>query len=80
MSVGFPPAEIGVEYALEVRSRHGGLTYTLDVGPKGMTVSKEGVVRWEAPAQLGPGPVRVAITVRDGRGKESLHVFDLAVQ
>jgi hypothetical protein len=45
-----------------------------------MTVSKEGVVRWETPAQLGAAPVRVAITVRDGRGKEALHVFDLAVE
>jgi hypothetical protein len=45
-----------------------------------MIVSKEGVVRWEAPAQLGAGSVRVAITVREGRGKEALHVFDLAAE
>jgi hypothetical protein len=79
-----PPTRVrrgsAFSYPLEVRSRHGGLSYTLDVGPKGMTVTKEGVVRWEVPAQPGGGPVRVAITVRDGRAKEVLHVFDLAVE
>jgi hypothetical protein len=77
-----PPTRVrrgsAFSYSLEVRSRHAGLTYNLDVGPKGMTVSKEGVVRWEAPAQLGSGPIRVAITVRNDGGKETLHVFDLA--
>jgi hypothetical protein len=67
-------------YWLEVRSRQRGLTYTLEAAPKGMSITEEGVVRWEAPARLGGGPIRVAITVRDGRGKEALHAFDLAAE
>jgi hypothetical protein len=45
-----------------------------------MTVSKTGVVQWDVPAQRAVGNVRVAITVRDGKGKEALHVFDLVVE
>jgi hypothetical protein len=79
-----PPTHVqrgrSFSYPLEVRSRHGGLTYALDVAPKGMTITKEGVVQWEAPAKLGGGPIRVAVTVRDGRGKEALHVFDLTAE
>jgi hypothetical protein len=63
-----------------VYARHGELSYALDVAPPGMTVSKTGVVQWDVPAQRAAGNVRVAITVRDGKGKESLHVFDLVVE
>jgi hypothetical protein len=67
-------------HPLEVRARNKGLTYTLDVGPKGMSVSNEGVIRWEVPGKLAATPIRVAITIRDERGKEALHVFELTAE
>ena len=37
-------------YQLGVQSRHGSVTYRLDSAPKGMTVTRDGLVRWEVPA------------------------------
>jgi hypothetical protein len=37
-------------YRMDVHSRADGLRYTLESGPKGMTVSDDGVVRWRAPS------------------------------
>jgi hypothetical protein len=66
-------------YRMDVHSRAAGLRYTLESGPKGMTVSPDGVVRWRAPGGPDRPPVRVIITVRSSSGKEVQHAFDLTV-
>jgi hypothetical protein len=64
-------------YRMDVRSRSAPLQYKLEEGPKGMTVSADGVVRWLA--SRSPQPVRVRIRVRSASGKEVQHAFDLVV-
>jgi hypothetical protein len=66
-------------YGMDVRSKAGGLRYTLESGPEGMTVSQAGEVRWKAPERADGRPVRVIITVRSASGKEVQHAFDLTV-
>ncbi|MBV9125139.1 MAG: hypothetical protein JO112_17425, partial [Planctomycetes bacterium] len=66
-------------YRMEVRSKAGGLHYTLEAGPEGMTVSDAGVVRWQVPDHLESQTARVIITVRSSSGKEMQHAFDLTV-
>jgi hypothetical protein len=66
-------------YSMDVRSKAGGLRYTLESGPEGMTVSDAGVVRWKSPERLRGKPPRVIITIRSASGKECQHAFDLTV-
>ena len=67
-------------YPLEVKSKLGGLTYKLESGPEGMTVSKTGVVRWEPPQEMAGKSVQVIITIKDRGGRETFHSFDLMVE
>jgi S1-C subfamily serine protease len=60
-------------YPLVVKSKHGGLTYQLDAGPKGMTVSAAGVVTWAAPADAEDS--NVIMTVKDKAGQDVFHTF-----
>jgi len=64
------------EYAIEVRSKKGGVSYKLDFGPPGLVVGANGKVTWDAPADFDK-PVGVAVTVTDKGGQEVLHAFDL---
>ena len=65
-------------YAIKVKSKQGGVTYKLDSGPKGMTVTDDGVVTWAVPADA-TGAQDVILTVRDKAGTEVFHTFTLTV-
>lgn len=65
-------------YAIKVKSKKGGVTYKLDSGPKGMTVTDDGVVTWAVPAEA-TGAQDVILTVRDKAGTEVFHTFTLTV-
>jgi hypothetical protein len=66
-----------LQYRMDVRSRSAPLQYELEEGPKGMTVSADGEVRWLV--SRSPEPVRVRIRVRSASGKEVEHAFNLTV-
>src|SRR5262245_54716997 len=65
-------------YPLQVKSKHGGVTFKLDAGPKGMTVSATGVVTWDVPADA-TGDQEILLTVKDKTGQEALHNFKVKV-
>ncbi|MCI0702019.1 MAG: trypsin-like peptidase domain-containing protein [Planctomycetia bacterium] len=65
-------------YPLQVKSKHGGLTFKLDSGPKGMTVSATGVVTWAVPADA-TGDQEVILTVKDKTGQDVFHTFTVKV-
>jgi hypothetical protein len=65
------------EYAIEARSKKGGLTYKLDFGPPGLAVNTDGKVTWNAPADFEK-PIGVAVTITDQDGQEVIHTFELA--
>jgi hypothetical protein len=67
-------------YRLDVRSKAGGVTYKLESGPAGMTLSPAGELRWDVPARQDGKVPRVVITVRDASGKEVLHAFEITVE
>jgi hypothetical protein len=66
-------------YPLVVKSKHGGLAFKLDSGPKGMAVSAAGVVTWVVPAATAAGDQDVILTVKDKAGQETFHTFAVKV-
>jgi hypothetical protein len=65
-------------YPLATKSKHGGVTYKVDSGPKGMTVSATGVVTWAVPADA-TGEQTVVLSVKDKAGNEAFHSFALKI-
>jgi hypothetical protein len=66
-------------YQLEVKSKSVGVTYKLEQGPDGMTVSAGGEVRWNVPAGQAGKTVPVIVTVSNASGKEVFHTFEIVV-
>ncbi|MBI3181257.1 MAG: tandem-95 repeat protein, partial [Myxococcales bacterium] len=54
------------------------LTYSLPVGPVGMTIDAAGLVRW-VPSNADVGTRAVTVKVSDGKGGEAQQAFNLAV-
>ncbi len=67
-------------YPIIVRSRKGGVTYNLEWGPEGMTVSPKGKVTWHVPETLEATEEEVTILIRDGSGQERFHTFTISVE
>ena len=59
-------------YKLDVAS-HGKVQFTLQSGPRGLTVSKTGDVVWNAPAE--PADEMVSVSLKDESGQETSHTF-----
>jgi mono/diheme cytochrome c family protein len=66
-------------YPLVVRAKQKEVACTLDSGPAGMQVTKEGVITWTAPADAPLGNQEVLLTIKDGKGQEIFHSFRLRV-
>ncbi len=56
-------------YPMEVVSKKGGVTYKVETGPEGMSVSPQGKVTWAVPAGFAAREVPVLITVKDQAGE-----------
>jgi hypothetical protein len=56
------------------------LTYRLEEGPPGLTVSADGVVTWPVPATQQVALVPVRIRVRSTTGADVVHSFRLGIQ
>ncbi len=65
-------------YQVTVKARKKDVKYRVEAGPKGMTVSKDGLVSWAVPADQEEGETDVIITVSDG-GQEIFHTFKVRV-
>lgn len=78
-----PPKQVKAgttfNYPIKVKSRQGGVKYSLDSGPMGMEVSAEGVVKWSVPNDVPAGNQEVILTVRDKSGQEVFHTFTIRV-
>ena len=66
-------------YQMEVKSKSGGVTYQLEKGPDGMTVSAGGELRWNIPPNQAGKSTPVIISVKNAGGKDIFHTFDLTV-
>ncbi|MGA2256356.1 MAG: serine protease [Thermoguttaceae bacterium] len=82
--VSLPPAVVWrgstFTYPMVVKSRLGGVRYTLSSGPEGMTLSSDGELQWSVPANQPTGHVAVVITIKDASNQEVLHSFNLAIR
>jgi hypothetical protein len=67
-------------YALIVRSKRGGLTYKVELGPGGLAVSPTGKVTWQVPERAPEAEVPVVVSIRDAAGLECFHVFTLELR
>jgi hypothetical protein len=67
-------------YQLAVLSRKGGLAYRVDSGPKGMTISPQGLLTWPVPARTDEADAPVIITVTDRAGQEVFHTFTVSLR
>lgn len=78
-----PPTSIKVgeklKYQIETRSKRGGVTYSLESGPKGMDVSDSGLVTWTAPRTLKGAVESIILLVSDASGQQKFHKFDLRI-
>lgn len=66
-------------YPITVKSKKGGIKFTLDSGPDGMTLSKDGVLSWNVPANAEAGPAGVIVTVEDSASQNVFHTFNVQV-
>jgi hypothetical protein len=72
-------ATLGSEYTyrIEAKTKDGVPTYRLDAGPSGMTVSADGLVRWQVPQRPTKDKEQVTIFVVDASGRGTPHVFQV---
>ncbi|MBA4016988.1 MAG: hypothetical protein C0483_07375 [Pirellula sp.] len=78
-----PPSEVRpstqLRYQVEVKSRQGGVKYTLAGGPAGARISPTGLVTWNVSASV-TGKHPFAVHIRDESGAETAHIFTVQVE
>lgn len=67
-------------YAIETKSRRGGVQYKLDSGPKGMRLSPTGVLEWAVPSNYANDQETLIVTIKDQSGQELFHTFQIEVE
>jgi S1-C subfamily serine protease len=66
----------GYRYPLEVKSKRGGVSFKIESGPEGMSISPTGVLTWQIPRDAADSTV--IVTIRDASGQEIFHTFTIA--
>ena len=66
------------EYKIQTKSSSGSVTFDLEFGPKGMKLSKEGVLTWK-PGSRSLAKESVIILVQDSGGEQVYHNFEISV-
>ena len=64
-------------YKVVVRSKKGGVKMELQSAPKGMTMSKEGVITWTVPRRLDEKTPTVIVAISDASGQSVFHSFTI---
>ncbi len=67
------------EYQVETKAKRNDVTYALVSGPEGMTMSDDGIVRWQVPADFADDQVEVVVSVNDGARNKRFQSFLLAI-
>ena len=67
-------------YQIAARAKKGGLKYKIESGPKGMTVSPQGRVKWVPALNQALGATEVIVSLSDADGQERFHSFTLTVR
>jgi len=79
-----PPASVkrgqALAYAVKAKARAGGVTFKLESGPQGMTVTPQGQLNWQVPGDFADRETEVLISARDADGQQVFHSFPLTVE
>lgn len=67
------------EYAINVKSKKGGVSYELLRGPVGLKIDDAGVVSWDVSRSEPKGTESVSIKINDKSGQEIQHNFSITV-
>ncbi len=65
-------------YPLQVRSKAGGVKFSLDSGPEAMSIADDGMVTWAVPTHA-PGQHAVIISIEDASGQTRFHAFTIRI-
>lgn len=68
-----------LDYPINVRSKRGEVQFELMSGPKGMSVSDEGRVRWSATG-TDAGTESIIVAIKDASGQQIFHTFRLEIR
>ena len=66
-----------VNFKIQAVSKAGGVTFSLQSGPAGLTVANDGTVNWQAPAK--PTEESVIVSMKDASGQEVFYTFQMVV-
>jgi len=66
-----------LSYRIAAQSSAGGIRCTLEDGPAGARVSRNGTVTWDAPSESEDDWATLVISVRDRAGQEAFHTIHL---
>jgi hypothetical protein len=69
-----------LEYRVAARGKGGKVTFSLESGPDGMTVSQDGILRWKVPADFTDAQVTVIVLGKSAAGREGYQTFPLRVE
>eukprot|EP00752_Nemacystus_decipiens_P015699 g14012.t1 len=74
-------AKIGATYSYEVKvkSKRGGVKYSLDTGPEGMRISSRGLITWRVPRSVKEESHKVIASISDASGQSIFHTFSIEV-
>ncbi|MCL4557208.1 MAG: putative Ig domain-containing protein [Deltaproteobacteria bacterium] len=78
-----PPAFTGDTYSYQIAATDidgDPLTYRLESKPEGMTVSREGLIRWDTKGVKSPVRATVTVVVDDGYGGSSSQTFTIDLE
>jgi hypothetical protein len=62
---------------MQIKSKKGGVKAELQSGPKGMTVTKEGVVNWPVPMRPTEDHATVIVQISDASGQTVFHSYSI---
>ncbi len=80
------PAVVGAkagqpfQHQIDVMSKRGGLSWALNGGPKGMSISTHGVLSWLVPRDLKDAEETAVVGISDASGRKALHKLTIQVE
>lgn len=80
-STPVPTARKGQTYSyqIDVKSKRGGVTYSLDSGPPRSTLSGNGRLVWNVPKDYAMSEENIIVSIRDAAGQQMFHTFKVRV-
>jgi len=67
------------KYPIHVQSKQGGVKFSLQSGPRGMRISPQGVLQWNAGDSLAASEAVVIVEISDASGKQIFHTFQIEI-